>query len=82
MELENEGPDNLMNQQSKEQNNEDLGQPENETETNVAMEQERIQVIENSKQSQAQNRIIFSNQSSDILQHSQNRPTGDRWLKF
>ena len=21
-------------------------------------------------------------QSSDILQHSQNRPTGDRWLKF
>ena len=22
------------------------------------------------------------NQSSDILQHSQNRPTGDRWLKF
>ena len=24
----------------------------------------------------------ISNQSSDILQHSQNRPTGDRWLKF
>ena len=24
----------------------------------------------------------FGNQSSDILQHSQNRPTGDRWLKF
>ena len=23
-----------------------------------------------------------SDQSSDILQHSQNRPTGDRWLKF
>ena len=22
------------------------------------------------------------NQSSDILQHPQNRPTGDRWLKF
>ena len=22
------------------------------------------------------------NQSSDILQNSQNRPTGDRWLKF
>ena len=22
------------------------------------------------------------NQSSDILQHSQNRPTGDRWLKL
>ena len=25
---------------------------------------------------------IEPNQSSDILQHSQNRPTGDRWLKF
>ena len=25
---------------------------------------------------------VVSNQSSDILQHSQNRPTGDRWLKF
>ena len=24
----------------------------------------------------------LTNQSSDILQHSQNRPTGDRWLKF
>ena len=23
-----------------------------------------------------------ANQSSEILQHSQNRPTGDRWLKF
>ena len=28
-------------------------------------------------------RIVTSeNQSSDILRHSQNRPTGDRWLKF
>ena len=26
--------------------------------------------------------VSKSNQSSDILQHSQNRPTGDRWLKF
>ena len=26
--------------------------------------------------------IPKGNQSSDILQHSQNRPTGDRWLKF
>ena len=26
--------------------------------------------------------IAASDQSSDILQHSQNRPTGDRWLKF
>ena len=25
---------------------------------------------------------VASDQSSDILQHSQNRPTGDRWLKF
>ena len=25
---------------------------------------------------------VHSDQSSDILQHSQNRPTGDRWLKF
>ena len=25
---------------------------------------------------------IKDNQSSDILQHSQNRPTGDRWLKL
>ena len=24
----------------------------------------------------------WANQSSDILQHPQNRPTGDRWLKF
>ena len=28
------------------------------------------------------NRVILGNQSSDILKHSQNRPTGDRWLKF
>ena len=26
--------------------------------------------------------MLSLNQSSDILQHSQNRPTGDRWLKF
>ena len=25
---------------------------------------------------------MSKNQSSDILQHSQNRPTGDKWLKF
>ena len=24
----------------------------------------------------------FVSQNSDILQHSQNRPTGDRWLKL
>ena len=28
------------------------------------------------------NLTLEGNQSSDILQHSQNRPTGDRWLKF
>ena len=26
--------------------------------------------------------IDYVNQGSDILQHSQNRPTGDRWLKL
>ena len=26
--------------------------------------------------------IHFHNQSSGILQHSQNRPTGDSWLNF
>ena len=26
--------------------------------------------------------VLHTDQSSDILQHSQNRPTGDRWLKF
>ena len=26
--------------------------------------------------------LTHKNQSSDILQHSQNRLTGDRWLKF
>ena len=35
----------------------------------------------NAKVSQ-ENKSPEQNQSSDILQHSQNRPTGDRWLKF
>ena len=26
--------------------------------------------------------VADTNQSTDILQHSQNRPTRDRWLKF
>ena len=26
--------------------------------------------------------LVATKQSSDILQHSQNRPTGDRWLEF
>ena len=38
------------------------------------------------KKRDALSELAFSsrhrNQSSDILQHSQNRPTGDRWLKF
>ena len=29
-----------------------------------------------------QDNETVKNQSSGILQHSQNRPTGDRWLKF
>ena len=28
------------------------------------------------------NDFVIVNQSSDILQHSQNTPTGDRWLKL
>ena len=52
-----------MNQQSNEQNNEDLGLLENETETSVEMEQDSNQVTEDSKQSQAQNKIIFSRRS-------------------
>ena len=63
MELENEGLDHLMNQQSNKQNNEDLGLPENETETSVEMEQDSNQVTEDSKQSQAQNKTIFSRRS-------------------
>ena len=30
----------------------------------------------------SENGDVVENQSSDILQHSQIRPTGDRWLKF
>ena len=41
----------MSQQRTKEQNNEDLGQLENETETNVAMEQASNQVTENSEQS-------------------------------
>ena len=67
MESENEGLDNLINQQSNEQNNEDLGQLENETKTNVAMEQDSNQVTEDSKQSQAKNKIIFSRLSAPII---------------
>ena len=63
MKLENEGLNNLMSQQSKEQNNEDLGQLENETETSVAMEQDSFQVTGKSEQSQVPNKTIFSRQS-------------------
>ena len=44
MELENEGLNHLMNQQSNEQNNEDVGLLENETETSVEMKQDSNQV--------------------------------------
>ena len=60
MELENDGLDNLISQQSKEQNNEYLGQLENETGTNVAMEQDSNQVTENNEQSQVPNKVIFA----------------------
>ena len=63
MESENEVLDNMLSQQSIKQNNEGLGQLENETETNVAMEQDSNQVTENSEQSQVTNKIIFSRQS-------------------
>ena len=33
-------------------------------------------------ESEDNSNVSYTNQSSDILQHSQNRPTGDRWLKF
>ena len=69
MELENEGLDHLRNQQSNEQSNEDLGLLENETETSVEMEQDSNQVTEDSKQSQAQNKIIFSRRSIPKVRH-------------
>ena len=81
--LENEGLDNLMSQQSKEQNNEDLGQLENETETSVAMEQDSNQVTENSEQSQVPNKIIFSRQSvpkvNTYLEYQ--TPDSSEWTK-
>ena len=60
MELENEGFDHLMNRQNNKQNNEGPGLLENKTETNVEMEQDSNQVTEDSKQSQPQNKIVFS----------------------
>ena len=64
IESENGELDNLMSQQrTKEQNNEDLRQLENETETIVAMEQARNQVTENNGQSQVSNKIMFSRRS-------------------
>ena len=38
--------------------------------------------VENGKRLNEHNHHRKRNQSSDILQHSQNRPTGDRWLKL
>ena len=83
MELENEGLDHLMNQQSNEQNNEDLGLLENETETSVEMKQDSNQVTEDSKQSQAQNKIIFSRRSipkvKTYLEYQ--TPNSNEWAK-
>ena len=83
MELENEGLNNLMNQQSKEQSNEDLGQLENETQTNVAMEQDSNQVTEDSKQSHAQNKIIFSRRSFPKIKTylEYQTPDSSEWTK-
>ena len=83
MELENEGLDHLMNQQSNEQNNEDLRLLENETETSVGMKQDSNQVTEDSEQSQAQNKIIFSRQSipkvKTYLEYQ--TPNSSEWAK-
>ena len=83
MESENEGLDHLMNQQSNEQNNEDLGLLENETETSVEMKQDSNQVTEDSKQSQAQNKIIFSRRSipkvKTYLEYQ--TPNSSEWAK-
>ena len=38
--------------------------------------------VQNYNKTEAKHIVMEANQSSDILQHSQNRPTGDRWLKF
>ena len=46
--------------------------------SNLSLEYE---ILTNST-SQDLSKLNMMNQSSDILQHSQNRPTGDRWLKF
>ena len=83
MELENEGLDHLMNQQSNKQNNEDLGLPENETETSVEMEQDSNQVTEDSKQSQAQTKIIFSRRSIAKLKTylEYQTPNSSEWTK-
>ena len=83
MELENEGLDHLMNQQSKGQNNEDLGLLKNETETSVEMKQNSNQVTEDSKQSQAQNKIIFSRRSiPEVKTHLEYQtPNSNEWAK-
>ena len=44
--------------------------------------EERVCSIKNVTSAVAGREVCSTNQSSDILQHSQNRPTGDRWLKF
>ena len=85
IELENKELDNLTSQQrTKEQNNEDLGQLENETETNMAIEQARNQVTENGEQSQVSNKIMFSRRSvpkvKTYLQYQ--KPDSSEWTKI
>ena len=68
MESENEELENLMSQRrAKEQNNEDLGQLENETKTNVAMEQASNQVTENSEHSNVPNKIIYISRGGKVM---------------
>ena len=63
--------------------------PERSLKTTKGIEGTRQKVIVTHNPSEIdQNQLLLvrfpnlGNQSSDILQHSQNRPTGDRWLKF
>ena len=73
----------MSQQGTKEQNNEDLGQLENEVETNVAMEQASNQVTENSEQSQVPNSIIFSRRTvpkvKTYLEYQ--KPDSSEWTK-
>ena len=61
---------------------EDQNWQEMETATTLTFILFAVTVINILKADFAESSSEDTNQSSDILQHSQNRPTGDRWLKF